>query len=118
MSLEFYKVLHLAGVIFLFVAVGAAIVRAMSGGSEAGKKISGLTHGIALIVILVSGFGLLARYQLGFEAWVWVKLLIWLALGASVALIRRMAKQSTLWWWALPLLGVLAAYLGVFKPGM
>jgi len=116
MSVNVYKILHLAGVIFLFFALGAMVLRAMAGQSEAGRKLAGLTQGIALIVILVSGFGLLAKYQLGFPPWVWVKLLIWIALGGSAVLVRKLADKSALWWWVLPLLGVLAAYLGVMKP--
>lgn len=112
-----YRVLHLAGVIFLFLALGGSLLRAVAGGqSEAGRKLVTLTHGLALLVILITGFGALATLQLGFPTWVWVKIVLWLALGAAVVLVRKLPRQAALWWIVLPLLGVVAAYLGVFKP--
>lgn len=121
MSIEVYKILHLVGVIFLFLSIGALILRALEGGphgvSDTGRGLSGMTHGIALLLILVSGFGLLAKYQIGFPAWVWIKVLVWLVLGSAVAFVRKMPSKAKIWWWLLPLLGVLAAYLGVMKPG-
>lgn len=115
MSPNAYKVLHLAGVVFLFLALGGSIMRARAGGGEAGRKLAGITHGIALLVILVAGFGSLAKLGLGFEPWVWVKIIIWLLLGAAVVLIRKMPERATLWWVVLPLLGVVAAWLGIHK---
>lgn len=121
MSLKIYILLHLVGVIFLFLSIGALVVRAMEGGprgiSDTARGLSGMTHGIALLVILVSGFGMLAKYPLNFEPWVWGKLLIWLVLGSAVAFVRKMPRKAKLWWWLLPILGVLAAYLCVYKPG-
>ena len=49
-------------------------------------------------------------------AWVWLKFLIWLALGGIVVAFRKAPQASTLLWWILPLLGGLAAYLALYKP--
>jgi hypothetical protein len=115
MDLDLYRWLHLAGVIFLFSALGAAVLLARAGNDQ-GRKWIAITHGLALLVILVSGFGALAKLGMGFPPWVWIKLLIWLLLGAAVVLVRKMPQRAGLWWVLLPLLGAAAAWLGIFKP--
>ncbi|HRC84159.1 MAG TPA: hypothetical protein PK413_00965 [Thermoanaerobaculia bacterium] len=118
MSIELYKLLHLLGVVLLFFALGGFALRAFSGGSasEDGRKIAAITHGVGLVLLLVSGFGLLARYGLGFPTWAMVKVGIWLLLGGAIALLRRMPWYAAIWWVVVPLLGLTAAYLGIFKP--
>ena len=54
MSLAAYKVLHLLGAFLVLAALGAAL----AGGSRKG---SGIAHGIGLLLLLVAGFGALAR---------------------------------------------------------
>ena len=122
MSYLFYKILHLAGVFFLFAALGGFTLRAMSRSeSVRTRKLAGITHGVALLVVLVSGFGLLARLQIThdwlFPPWIWGKLLVWLLLGAATALIKRKAGWRAALWFVLPLLGVVAAWLALYKPG-
>ena len=121
MTLQFYKVLHVLGVVFLFTAMGALLLAARAGvQSGVSRKTAGMTHGIALLLILVSGFGALAKYQLSspmaWPAWAWLKFLIWLVFGGIVVAIRRAPQSSTVLWWILPLLGGLAAYLAIYKP--
>lgn len=115
MTYQFYKVLHLVGVILAFLSLGGLVAAARSGHTES-RRIAGATHGIALLLILVSGFGILAKLGLGFPPWVLIKALIWVALGGAIVLIRRRPQSATLWWWLLPLLGAAAAYLGIYKP--
>ncbi len=61
---------------------------------------------------------MLAKLKLGFPfpLWVWLKLVIWLLIGASIALIRRMPAQARVFWFAFPALGAVAAYLAIYKP--
>jgi hypothetical protein len=115
MDPNLYLWFHLAGVIFLFSALGAGVLLAKAG-SDQGRKWIVMTHGLALLVILVSGFGRLAKLGLGFPPWAWAKVLIWLLLGAAVPLVRKMPQRAALWWVVLPLLGAAAAWLGIFKP--
>lgn len=117
MDLNAYRLLHLTGVIFLFVAVGGAILANREGtAGAAARKLSGITQGVALLLILVAGFGALAKLGLGLPGWAWAKLVIWLILGASPAFIRRRPDLAKVWWWGLPLLGVVAAWLARYKP--
>lgn len=83
MSYEFYKILHVLSVVFVFICMAAYIY--------SGKKSFSIGHGVGLLIILVSGFGLLARLGLvqGFPSWVWVKLGVWLVVGAVFAIAKR-----------------------------
>ncbi len=116
MSAQVYNVLHILGVLLAFTAVGGAALRASAGEDAPGRKLVGITHGVALLLILISGFGMLAKLKFGFALWVWLKLGVWILIGASIALIRRLPAHATLFWFALPILGAFAAYLAIYKP--
>jgi hypothetical protein len=121
-SLAAYKVLHVLGILFVFMALGGLLVAARStGDSAADRKRAGMLHGIGLVIILISGFGALARYGISNPAiwplWVWLKVVLWLVFGASLTLIKKAPGLRTLLWILLPLLGAFAAYLALYKPG-
>ncbi|HEX2164693.1 MAG TPA: hypothetical protein VHM02_12150 [Thermoanaerobaculia bacterium] len=121
MSLAAYKVLHLLSAFLLFAALGGLTVHAIAGRGdrERGKKLAAATHGIALVLLLVTGFGALARLALSNPAdwpgWVWAKVVVWLALGAALA-ARRFPGAAGLFWWLWPVLGGVAAWLALYKP--
>ncbi len=124
MSLAAYKVLHLLGVFFLFTALGGAAaaqmaVRAGAAGADRIRKLAGATHGIALLLILIAGFGALSSLgamQTGIPGWAWGKVGIWVLLGASPFILRKAPRFALLFWWLLPFLGAVAAYLALYKP--
>jgi hypothetical protein len=72
------------------------------------------------VLILVSGFGALAKIGLSnpgiWPGWLWLKAFIWLLFGGVIVLIRRVPRLTTLLWWVLPILGGLAGYLALYKP--
>ncbi len=113
-----YKVLHIFAVLLTFTALGGAISQSLAGTGKGspGHKLAGLTHGIALLVILISGFGLIAKLGYGFPLWIWIKIVIWLLIGGAIALVRRLPQHATIFWLAIPLLGGFAAYLALYKP--
>ncbi len=115
-----YKALHLFGAFLLFSGLGALTVQAISGtGRGTGRRIAAASHGLGLLVLVVTGFGMLARlgiaHDWAFPAWVWGKLVIWFLLGAAL-MVRRFPAAASWLWWAWPLLGTLAAYLALYKP--
>lgn len=123
MSYEFYKVVHLFGILLLFASLGGAAMLALRGGSAEQtaplRKLLGATHGVALLVIFVAGFGLMARLGMMSSAWplwIYVKVGVWVVLGGSIALVRRRPELGRLWYVVLPLIGALAAYMAVTKP--
>ena len=106
-----YKVLHLVGVMSVFMGLGISLVP-----ESAYRKIGGMFHGIGLIVILIAGFGLVAKLKLGFPGWIIVKLAIWFALGALPTLAKRKIVPVYVAWLSAVVLGLGAAYLGVYRP--
>ena len=116
-----YKVIHILGVLFVFASLGALMLPSREGIERGnGRKLAGLTHGIALLVVLVAGFGTLARLGLGEPG---ALAAVGVAQGADLARARRhhradpaLAAARPLLWWLLPLLGGAAAYLAIYKP--
>lgn len=109
MDPDIYKVIHLGGIIILFGALGAGVYTA----SSKDNKLAGILHGISLVLILVSGFGLVAKiWDNQFTWWVIAKIVIWLLLGGSYTLAKkRLLPENTAFAFILGL-GVLAAVLG------
>jgi hypothetical protein len=117
MSYEFYRVLHVIGIILLFASLGG--LAAIGGTTDHRlRRLAGILHGVAVAVILIAGFGLLARLGMfgGFPPWIWVKLGIWLTLATSVLPLRRKPELAPWLFLMFPLLGGIAAWLAVYKP--
>ncbi|HWP57683.1 MAG TPA: hypothetical protein VNL14_07340 [Candidatus Acidoferrales bacterium] len=111
------------GIFLVLVALGGASLAVMGGGARVpypGRRWVAVTHGLGLLIALVSGFGLLARLGIDHGAawplWVWAKIGIWVVLGALPAVIARYRQQAALFWWLVPLLAGAAAYLAITKP--
>ncbi|MEP6591307.1 MAG: hypothetical protein ABJC19_08985 [Gemmatimonadota bacterium] len=117
-----YKVIHLLGMFLLFTVLGGIALHALNGGtrqSNVGRKLAGALHGIALFVILLGGFGMLARLGMvrgGLPGWIWAKLVIWVLLGAFGTLPYRKPVLAKPFLIVLPLLGALAAIFAIYKP--
>lgn len=111
-----YRILHLVGVIMIFLSLGGLIVYGMLGSNEERvKKMAGLTNGIGLFLALVGGVGMLGKLGLGFPGWAIAKLGIWLVLGGSIAVANRKPEFGKYLWVGSVLLGVVAVYLAIFK---
>lgn len=119
MDYTWYKILHIVGIVMVFMALGGLALRRADGGEEDknGRRLVAIGHGIGLVIVLVSGFGLLAKLHLGFDPWVIGKLVIWLVLGGMLAMIRRMPRFGSVFYWTLPLLVGLAGWLALFRVG-
>ena len=121
MSYEFYKIVHLFGISLVVMALGGILLFTINGGTKVSnsfRKGAMMTHGIGLLLVLVGGFGLLAR--LGIHAipmWAALKLLIWALFGAFVGLAYKpnLARKV---WLVVPVLVVCAAALAITKPGV
>ena len=120
MSPTVYKILHIFGIVMAFVALGGLTMQSLLGNDDRrGRKLVGIAHGVALVIILISGFGLMAKLGYGYtHLWFYLKLGIWLLVGGLIALIRRMPGRAGLFWWSLPVLGAFAAWVAFMKPGL
>ncbi|MCB0394295.1 MAG: hypothetical protein KDD25_07035 [Bdellovibrionales bacterium] len=119
MSYEFYKVLHLFGLSLILLPLGAIALHAFTGASKSEltqRKALLATHGVGMLLVFVAGFGLIAKLQLGWPAWIWVKMLIWLFLGGLVALLykRKMPPVTSIWIIAITV--AIATFLARYKP--
>jgi cytochrome bd-type quinol oxidase subunit 2 len=118
-SLEVYKLLHLIGLILLFFAFGGVLFFGLTKTElpKSLKKWASILHGIALFLILLGGFGMLARLGLAREwpTWVILKLVIWFILGGAMMLAKKKQNLSAQLAIVFILLGSTAAYLGLFK---
>lgn len=120
---DFYEVVHLIGIAMLFVAIGGVAVHAANGGTKADSRtrsLVGSVHGVGALLILVGGFGMLARigFQHGanFPGWLWVKLIVWTILSAVVLLPYRKPALARPFFVLLPLLAGVAVYMALYKP--
>lgn len=119
MSYEFYKVLHVVGIMLLFLSLGAVTLHAANGGTREqnpSRKVVASLHGTGMLLLIIAGFGMLARIQsmaAGIPHFVYPKLLVWLLLGAAPAIVARKPGSAPLMWFILPLLGAVAAYFGI-----
>lgn len=117
MPYEFYKILHFTGLILTFTSLSGYIFYLAQNKSNERKKLFSILHGIGLLILLVSGFGLAARlgYVQQLPMWVYIKLVIWLVVGASLAIIKRQVMGPMAAYIFVVVLGVLAAVTAVTK---
>ena len=117
MSILFYKVLHLTGILMLFLGIGGAVIRAaMDHKTEKLEKFVLMNHGIGLLIIVIAGFGQLAKLGMEFTGWVVIKIIIWLLMGALIMPIKKMPEKKSVWWFSALVLGAVAAYMAIYKP--
>ncbi len=120
---QFYKIVHIVGIALFMASLGAVALHAVNGGLKRDNRARGLVaamHGTGALLVLVGGFGMLARlgFQHGamFPGWLLVKLGIWVLLAAAIALPYRKPTLGRTMLLLLPLLAGLAAYMAVYKP--
>ena len=120
---QLYKVVHILGIALLVTALGAVALHAVNGGLKRDNRARALVaamHGVGLLLVLVGGFGMLARlgfpHGAMFPGWLLVKLAVWGLLGAAIALPYRRPTLARLMLVVVPLLAALAAYMAVYKP--
>ena len=115
-----YKNVHLLGIFMILVASGGLILHEINGGGQqqSGRKLAAITHGVGMLLVLFSGFGMLARSGIfwPWPGWVTGKVIIWIVFGALIAVIGRTSRFARPLWWIIIVLGGVAAYLALNKP--
>jgi len=119
MSYEAYKFLHLLGIFILFASLGGLAALRAQMDRPLGTGLFNFLHGISLVFVLVAGFGLLTRLEMSAPgSWptgVWVKLVVWILLGAGLVAIKKAGKAAGLVLLSFLFLGALAAGAAIFK---
>jgi len=115
MSLETYRLLHIGGLLCVFLGLGGVLLQSQPGKSN---RMGMILHGIGMALMLFAGFGALYRNRIGFPwpAWIWGKLATWLFIAALPSMHKRGAIPTNLAWIVAIALGVTGAYLAVAKP--
>ena len=117
LTYDTYKLIHLLGLFTLFLALGGLFVHAAAGG-ESRHPARGFVmaaHGLGALLVVLGGFGMLARLEeSGIPSWVHPKLAIWVLLAGAVALPYRYPALARPMLVLLPVLGAVAAWIGIF----
>lgn len=75
------------------MALGGVTLHVLNGGTKefANRKMIAITHGIGLFLILLGGFGMLARLGIiwPWPGWIVAKFIIWLAYGGLLTLVYK-----------------------------
>lgn len=116
-----YKVIHLLAIFLLFSSVGGLWALSAGAGESrrAVRRLLTATHGIALAVVVVAGFGMMARLGImaSWPPWIWIKLGIWILVGAMPTLLRRTESAAAPLFFLAPALGAIAAWAALSHLG-
>jgi hypothetical protein len=120
-AISIYKFLHILGIMMIFASLGGMIHYVINGGTKTQnrwQKAAAATHGLGMVLVLLGGFGMLARLGIHWPwpGWVIGKIIIWIILGGIIALIYRLPNANKALWYIVLLLGAFAAYLAIMKP--
>lgn len=112
MTPEFYRLLHVIGVLTMFLGLGGMLA------NEPGKapKLYGAMHGIGWLVVLVCGIGFAHKSQLGWPNWLIAKIGILVLLGVLPVLVKRGTLPRALGALLVLGLGAAAYYLVQYRP--
>lgn len=117
-SLQVYRLIHFLGILLLFIGLGGILISHFSGATlKKGAKIMAMaSHGVGLFLIILGGFGMLARLGItdGLPGWIYAKLAIWVYFGAAIVLVKKRAGWMA--WAALLVVGMAAPFLAIYKP--
>ena len=112
-----YKIIHLTGVFLVLFTLGSLLVLPKESSTGWQKQLK-IWNGVGLLLAFVAGFGLLARLGVSWpwQFWVFAKVIIWLVLGAMIALRKRVPDSQKILWWLTLVLVILAAVFANLKP--
>ncbi|MFK7738884.1 MAG: hypothetical protein AB8H80_01075 [Planctomycetota bacterium] len=115
MTPEFYRLIHVACALLLFLSLGGVL---LSPADKKAPKSAMILHGIALLAMLVAGFGYVHKSAtVDWEAkWVYAKIGCWLLVGALPILIRKGILPKPVGLLVAVAAGAAAVWLAQAKP--
>lgn len=87
MTPETYRLIHVFGVVVLFLGLGGVLATVAPG--QKPSRMFLILHGVGALAVLVAGIGFAHKSGLGMPVWVWAKIGGWLVLGAIPTLVGR-----------------------------
>ena len=122
LSYTFYKALHIIGIFIALPSIAPLLFHAGQGGEKKEnnwRKLLLVGHGIGLFLIILGGFGMLARLGIhSIPYWIAIKLAIWLFLGAVVTIAYRKRAAAQNLWMAVITVAIIASFIGQFHKAM
>jgi len=109
-KLEIYQLLHFAGIFTLLFSFGSLFI------GKNYNKGAAMAHGVGLILILISGFGMQATMHLGFPVWLILKIVIWLIFGGFIVLAKKSVINGFTAWVLITALALCSVYLAKTHP--
>jgi hypothetical protein len=106
-----YLVLHLSSIIVLL----GYTFYAFAAPAETRKRVLMVT-GVASLLVLVTGFGMLHRLHLGFPGWAIVKAVCWLGLSGIAGIAYRRRAQADLYMIIALVLAITAVAMVYVRP--
>ncbi|MGC6416802.1 MAG: hypothetical protein ACON3Z_06780 [Bradymonadia bacterium] len=93
MSYQIYKIIHVVGLAMIMLGLGGLMFHALGGGEKKhdGRRGMMMTHGGGLFLVILGGFGMLARKGIHWPwpGWVTLKFGLWVGLGVVTLLLYR-----------------------------
>lgn len=121
MDYSVYKILHILGIALVFAGLGGRALGARGGlnrDTDPNRKLAAALHGGGMFLVLLGGFGMLARLGLAsaMPGWVHAKIGVWVLIGLALALpYRKPGAAVPVLLGGVALAGV-AAWIAASKP--
>lgn len=117
MSYEAYRIVHIVGLAMLALGTGGMLFAPKDAPKQ---KLPAILHGTGLLVLLVAGFGLMAKLGISaphdWSAWLILKMVVWFLAAVMPTLVRTGSVPKAAGWVVALLLVTSAAYLAIAKP--
>jgi hypothetical protein len=114
MDIQVYNLIHLVSIMALFAALGSIAASEC----DKCKKLGAMLHGIALVLLAVSGMAMFAKLgAMGVKFPVWwliAKFVIWIGMGGMLVVAKRRLLPCGKVIAIILALGAIAAYLGIY----
>jgi hypothetical protein len=115
-SYPVYKVVHVIAIVTLVSGLVALLVLPTATHARH-RRLAHILTGIALLLALVSGFGLHARLGGVWQLWVVVKIAMWVSLlGLLIQFGRRPAESPAAPWLLVIPTAAVAIFMAIYKP--
>ncbi len=111
--------MHLGSLFIILLSLGAIASHRLQGGTKENfknRKFFMAFHGIGLLLAIIAGLGLVGGRFSFASGWIWIKLAVWLALGAYPVIFFKQKEDSKTPYFILIGLLLLALFAVEFKP--
>ena len=113
------KIVHLAGIFFVFSALGGHMFRAAVGSKEDNPlpKFIGIFHKVGLLIVLLGGLGLFMQFS-NIQAFGWIIVKFFVLVMLAVWPLYLYGTKEKLPWLggAAILFGLVATFFALYKP--